>query len=564
MALRKRPNEKQGDKPARKNTFEKTKRTIRTSNVRDNDNHSFRDNKKPFDADRRKSDRTAKPAYRGKKDGTPDERFSSNKFSSAPRGGDRNSKPAYRGKKDGTPDERFSSNKFSSAPRSGDRTPYKKTSSYSRNDQSGKVYSSDKGKYTGSKTTSFRSDDRKPSLNRFSRIDSEKAPSTFKKDFVKKPYNRKGADDTENKRPVERSSRFSDKPHTEFKRTPKGYVAKPYNRKGADDTESKRPTERTSRFSDKPNTEFKRSSKTATAKPFNRKGENELNKRTEDSPRLFEKIKPETKRERKVSRTAFKAEEKRVIEEKAKPRSKKGEDLVRLNRYISNAGICSRREADKLIATGLVSVNGEVVTEMGYQVKNEDDVRFNGQRLSREKKVYIIMNKPKDSITTLDDPDGRKTIMDVLGNEIRERIFPVGRLDRNTTGVLLLTNDGELAQRLMHPKYEVEKVYKATLNKVFKGEDFWQLTNGIELEDGPIKPDELAYPDPKNKCEVGVLIHSGRNRIIHRMFEHMGYLLDRLDRVSYGGFVKTGLKRGEWRHLADKEISQLKRLAKLG
>ena len=254
----------------------------------------------------------------------------------------------------------------------------------------------------------------------------------------------------------------------------------------------------------------------------------------------------------------------RTNETKKASRQMQNDEVVRLNRYISNAGICSRREADKLISTGLVSVNGEVITEMGYQVKNSDDVRFNGQRLSREKRVYIIMNKPKDAIATLDDPDGRKTIMDLLGNEVKERVFPVGRLDRNTTGVIILTNDGELAQRLMHPKYEVEKVYKATLNKIFKGEDFWQLTNGVELEDGFIKPDELAYPDPKSKMEVGILIHSGRNRIIHRMFEHLGYLLDKLDRVSYGGFVKAGLKRGEWRHLSDKEVTQLKKLSKLG
>lgn len=201
---------------------------------------------------------------------------------------------------------------------------------------------------------------------------------------------------------------------------------------------------------------------------------------------------------------------------------------------------------------------------MGHQVKPGDDVRFNGQRLSREKKVYILMNKPKDAITTLDDPEGRNTVMDVLGNELSERVFPVGRLDRNTTGVLLLTNDGELAQRLMHPKYEVEKVYKATLNKVLKGEDLWQLTNGVELEDGFIKPDDIAFPDAKIKSEVGVQIHSGRNRIIHRMFEHLGYLVDKLDRVSYGGFVKTGMKRGEWRHLNEKEIKKLKRMVRLG
>ena len=240
-----------------------------------------------------------------------------------------------------------------------------------------------------------------------------------------------------------------------------------------------------------------------------------------------------------------------------------GSDNIRLNRYISNAGICSRREADKLITTGLVSVNGKIITEMGYQVKQTDDVRFNGERLSREKKVYLIMNKPKDAITTLDDPEGRNTVLDVLGKDLKERVFPIGRLDRNTTGVLLFTNDGEVATRLMHPKYEVEKVYKATLNKTLKGEDFWQISNGVDLEDGFIKPDEIAYPDQKNKTVVGIQIHSGRNRIIHRIFEHMDYVVEKLDRVSYGGFVKTGLKRGESRMMDDKEIKMLKRLVKL-
>jgi 23S rRNA pseudouridine2605 synthase len=243
--------------------------------------------------------------------------------------------------------------------------------------------------------------------------------------------------------------------------------------------------------------------------------------------------------------------------------SQGNEGPVRLNRYIANAGICSRREADELIGAGLVSVNGKVITEMGYRVAGTDDVRYNGERLSREPKVYLIMNKPKDALSTTDDPEGRRTIMDVLGRDLSQRVYPVGRLDRNTTGVLLFTNDGELATRLMHPKYEVEKVYKATLNKKLKGEDLWQLSNGVELEDGFIKPDGIAFPDPAHKEEVGIQIHSGRNRIIHRMFEHLGYLVDKLDRVAYAGFTRKSLKRGEWRHLTEKEIKVLKRVVKL-
>jgi len=232
---------------------------------------------------------------------------------------------------------------------------------------------------------------------------------------------------------------------------------------------------------------------------------------------------------------------------------------VRLNRFISNAGVCSRREADELIGAGLVSINGTVVTELGSKVKAGDVVRFNGEKLTVEAKVYILLNKPKDAITTSDDPDGRNTVMDIFDGKMRERIYPIGRLDRNTTGVLLLTNDGELANRLMHPKYEINKVYKATLNKSLKPADLWTLSNGVELEDGFIKPDAIAQSDAKNKNVVGIEIHSGKNRIIHRMFEHLGYTVDKLDRVLYAGVEKGALKRGEWRELNEKELKALKR-----
>ncbi len=241
---------------------------------------------------------------------------------------------------------------------------------------------------------------------------------------------------------------------------------------------------------------------------------------------------------------------------------KKGEE-IRINRYISNAGVCSRREADELITAGLVSVNGQVVTEMGLKVKAGDVVRFNGEKLNVEAKVYIVLNKPKDAITTSDDPEGRNTVMDLFEGKMRERIYPVGRLDRNTTGVLLLTNDGEMSQRLMHPKYEVKKVYKATLNKAIKPTDLWTLANGVELEDGFIKPDALGQSDPKDKSIVGVEIHSGKNRIIHRIFEHLGYTVDKLDRVLYAGLDKGKLKRGEWRELTEKELKQIKRMLHL-
>jgi len=239
-------------------------------------------------------------------------------------------------------------------------------------------------------------------------------------------------------------------------------------------------------------------------------------------------------------------------------------EIVRLNRYISNAGICSRREADDLIAAGLVSVNGEIVTEMGYKVAPGDEIRYNNERLSWEKKVYLLMNKPKDTITSSDDPEGRKIIMDLIKDPRLPRVYPVGRLDRNTTGVILLTNDGELAQRLTHPKYNVVKIYKAVLNKNFAPKDLQELSNnGVELEDGPIKPDAVGIPSASEKNVVWVQIHSGRNRIIHRMFEAMGYLVDKLDRLEFAGMERKGLDRGEWRHLDDKEIKKLKKLVQM-
>ena len=265
----------------------------------------------------------------------------------------------------------------------------------------------------------------------------------------------------------------------------------------------------------------------------------------------------------------FSKSKERAKEKEAKPAKRTAEsdlelaDGIRLNRYISNAGICSRREADDLIGAGLVSINDVVVTELGTKVKSGDVVKFNGSKLSVEEKVYLLLNKPKDTITTFEDGDGRNTVMELFEGKLRERVYPVGRLDRNTTGVLILTNDGEMAQRLMHPKYEVHKVYKATLDKPLKPTDLWTLSNGVELEDGVIKPDAIAQPDPKNKMVVGIEIHSGRNRIIHRMFEHLGYKVDKLDRVLYADLEKGKLKRGEWRELTEKEIKGLKRLLKL-
>lgn len=232
---------------------------------------------------------------------------------------------------------------------------------------------------------------------------------------------------------------------------------------------------------------------------------------------------------------------------------------VRLNRFIANSGVCSRREADELIRQGFVSVNGKKVTDMGVKVTYRDDIRFRGKKLTAEKKVYILLNKPKGYVTTVEDPHAEHTVMELLGTSFTERVYPVGRLDKDSTGVLLLTNDGELAARLTHPKYEKRKIYHVFLDKALSRDDLFRLTEGIKLEDGLIAADAVSYADAEDRSQIGIEIHSGRNRIIRRMFESMGYKVRKLDRVYFAGLTKKNLQRGRWRYLTDKELSLLKR-----
>ncbi|KGE15812.1 pseudouridine synthase [Sphingobacterium deserti] len=241
----------------------------------------------------------------------------------------------------------------------------------------------------------------------------------------------------------------------------------------------------------------------------------------------------------------------------------KDDGLIRLNRYISNAGICSRRKADELITSGVVSVNGEVVTELGTKVDPAiDEIRYNNERLKREKMVYVLLNKPKDYITTTDDPQERRTVMHLVAKATKERIYPVGRLDRNTTGLLLLTNDGNLAEKLSHPRNNVSKIYNVELNKNLTQGDFNKIQFGIELEDGLIKPDDLSYVQGGSKREIGIQIHSGKNRVVRRIFESLGYDVVKLDRVVYANLTKKDLPRGRWRYLEERELVQLKHLIK--
>lgn len=233
-------------------------------------------------------------------------------------------------------------------------------------------------------------------------------------------------------------------------------------------------------------------------------------------------------------------------------------DVIRLNKFIANSGVCSRREADTLIQAGVVTVNGEVVTELGTKVNiHEDDVRFNGERLKGEEKVYIIMNKPKGFVTTASDPHADKTVLDLV-SKCPARVYPVGRLDKNTTGVLLLTNDGEIAERLTHPSYDKKKIYQVALDKELSEEDRQKILSGVELSDGVEKADELEYIDSGDRRKLGIEIHSGKNRIVRRLFESQGYTVKALDRVYFAGLTKKGLKKGDWRFLTESEVNILK------
>lgn len=231
---------------------------------------------------------------------------------------------------------------------------------------------------------------------------------------------------------------------------------------------------------------------------------------------------------------------------------------IRLNKFLANAGVCSRREADEFITVGVVSVNGQVVTELGTKIKRGDEVKFHDQVVSIERKIYVLLNKPKDTVTTSDDPQARRTVMDLVKGACEERIYPVGRLDRNTTGVLLLTNDGDLASKLTHPKYLKKKIYHVHLDKNLTKADMEQIAAGIQLDDGEIHADAISYTDENKKNDVGIEIHSGKNRIVRRIFESLGYKVVKLDRVYFAGLTKKGLRRGDWRYLTEQEVNYLR------
>lgn len=480
------------------------------------------------------------------------------RFSKGPRtesGEGRNSR-SYdsRPSKSGSTTGRFSKRDGSDSERP--RAPYKSDRPYSNREGS----SSDRPRAPYKKREegdSFKSD--RPYSNREgSSSDRPRAP--YRK--------REEGDSYKSDRPyTKREGSSSDRPYTKREGSSSDRPRAPYRkREDGDSFKSDRPySPRTSSSGDRPSSRFS-DNKEGGERTYGSNRGNSSRDNTGRTSSYGDRRTSSTypKRDNDFSKSKERAKEK---EQKAPKKTAESDlelaDGIRLNRYISNAGICSRREADDLIGAGLVSINDVVVTELGSKVKSGDVVKFNGSKLSVEEKVYLLLNKPKDTITTFEDGDGRNTVMELFEGKLKERVFPVGRLDRNTTGLLVLTNDGEMAQRLMHPKYEVHKVYKATLDKPLRPTDLWTISNGVELEDGVIKPDAIAQPDPKNKEVVGIEIHSGKNRIIHRMFEHLGYKVDKLDRVLYADLEKGKLKRGEWRELTEKEIKGLKRLCKL-
>jgi 23S rRNA pseudouridine2605 synthase len=244
---------------------------------------------------------------------------------------------------------------------------------------------------------------------------------------------------------------------------------------------------------------------------------------------------------------------------KSAGKSLKNPEKIRLNRFIANSGVCSRREADELISKGHISVNGKQVTDLGIKVVYSDDVRYRGKKLSAEKKVYILLNKPKGYVTTVEDPHAEHTVLELIGNACTERVYPVGRLDKDTTGVLLLTNDGDLTGKLTHPRYNRRKIYHVFLDRTVAKDDLFRLTEGIELDGEKIVADAVSYADPDDRSQLGIEIHSGQNRIIRRLFESMNYKVKKLDRVYFAGLTKKNVQRGKWRFLNEKEINMLKR-----
>ena len=429
-----------------------------------------------------------------------------------------------------------------------------------------KPFNSDERKPYGEKRE-FNSGERKPYGERPERrqFNSERKPYGEKREFTgerkpfnpdeRKPYGEKREFNSERKpygeRPATSGERkpYGDKKEFSYGNDKRKPVAKRFD-KG--DFNKPRPS-----FGDKPSFEEKKNGTEEGVKTEKSYGSAKVNF---GGKNLFKAHNPAEQSDKwtptyKIGQYRDTAPKK--VQKKIEASEKKNSSEIRLNRFIANAGICSRREADDIIKAGEISINGETITEMGHQVQPGDVVKMGNKKLSREKMVYVLINKPKDFITTTEDPDDRKTVMDLVKNACEERIYPVGRLDRNTTGLLLLTNDGELADKLTHPSNEIEKLYQVELDKPLTVEHQEQILKGITLEDGEFKADEVGIVTPDNMV-IGIKIHSGRNRIVRRLFESLGYDVLKLDRTTFAGLNKKDLPRGSWRFLTEKEVVKLK------
>ncbi|MEY4647223.1 MAG: rRNA pseudouridine(2605) synthase [Bacteroidota bacterium] len=448
----------------------------------------------------------------------------------------------------------------------------------------------------GGRSTARNFSDRSSGPKREFSGDRPYTPRAPREDGERRPYNRESSGDRPytprapreggERRPYNREG-SGDRPYTP--RAPReGGERRPYNREGSgdrpytpraprEDGERRSFTPRESFDGEVNKAPFRRTGGDFTPRPpreesprnFEPREERKFTPREDDRgrPAKFSKRDTFKSRNRHDQAPAFTPQYKldrykenapAKIQKKIAQTERRG-DEVRLNRFIANAGICSRRDADKLIEAGEIKVNNKVVTEMGYQVGPTDVVKYGNRRLNREKPAYVLLNKPKDFLTTTEDPNDRKTVMELVKNAGDARIYPVGRLDRNTTGLLLLTNDGELADKLTHPSNEVEKIYQAELNKPLTDEDFEKIQAGLQLEDGEIKVDDLAKVTPDGYV-IGVKIHSGKNRIVRRIFEHLGYEVTKLDRTTFAGLTKKDLPRGSWRYLTERELVKLKYL----
>ena len=404
----------------------------------------------------------------------------------------------------------------------------------------------------------------------------------YNRDGDKPAFNREGSED----RPMRSYTGDEDKPEVNREGGGDDRPKRPYNREGDGDDRPKRPYNREGSRDERPARPYNRESDDRPTRDYNREGSEDRPKRaySRDGENNTEGGAPAERGERSRSfterRSTYKGrktegegsfapkkwnrkETHEFYGDKKKSSSSRSRAVddgsTRLNKYIANAGICSRREADDMISAGVISVNGKVVTEMGYKVQRGDEVKYNKSTLKSESMVYVLLNKPKDFITTTDDPEDRKTVMGLISKACKERIYPVGRLDRNTTGVLLFTNDGDLARKLTHPSFQVQKIYQVELDRSLKSTDLKEISDGLKLEDGAIKVDDIVYAGAgEEKNVIGVELHSGKNRIVRRIFESLTYEVKKLDRVVFAGLTKKDLPRGRWRFLTELEVASLK------